>query len=280
MNNLITIDLEDYYHVSGLQDVAPREKWNDFSGRIEIGANIILEALDGVKATFFVLGWVAKKYPDLVKKISAAGHEIATHGCNHSLIDSLTRKEFLEDLRKAKCGLEDLSGKPVKGHRAPSFSVTDKTPWAFEAIAEAGLIYDSSVFPVKRRRGGISGSSLEPYLVETSFGSVIEFPLTVFDFCKRKFPAAGGGFFRLYPYCLTAKIIQAVNRSGRPAVIYLHPWEFDSDQPKLKSRLSRNGFNHYIGLKTTIKKFRKLIRDFSLISMEDYINANNCWKDN
>lgn len=271
MINLLTIDLEDYYHVSGMADIAPFEKWDSVESRIEKNVDILLEALGETKATFFVLGWVAEKYPGLIRKIVESGHEIASHGRNHKLITQMTKEEFSNDLEASIKLLEDLTGKPIIGYRAPSFSITEQTLWAFEVMANQGLKYDSSIYPIKRRRGGVAKAELKPFILKTSSGEITEFPLTVWSLLGKKIPVGGGGFFRLYPYWMTKSLIKNINSAGRPAIVYLHPWEFDFRQPHLKSIFSRNGFNHYIGLKSTSEKLRKLLLDFKFTTIKDYL---------
>ena len=272
MINLLTVDLEDYYHVSGMADVAPIEKWDDFKSRIENNVDVLLETLGETKATFFVLGWVAEKYPCLIRKISGSGHEIASHGRNHRLITQMSKEEFTTDLELSIKTLEDLTGNSIIGYRAPSFSITDQTSWAFEIMANQGLKYDSSVFPKKRRRGGMARAELKPYVIETSSGRIVEFPLTVCSFIRKKLPVGGGGFFRLYPYWMTRAMIKSINSSSRPTIVYIHPWELDARQPRLKSLISRDGFNHYIGLRSTVKKLRKLLLDFKFTTIKEYLS--------
>lgn len=271
MINLLTIDLEEYFQVSGLSDVAQKENWGGFDSRVEDNVSKLTDILGETKATFFVLGWIAKKFPELVRKISDAGHEIASHGKDHRLINSMTEKEFSADLSDSIKLLEDLTDMPVLGFRAPSFSITEDTFWAFEAMAGLGMKYDSSVFPVKRRRGGIEGTEKKLYKIKTSKGSIIEFPLPVWNFFGKNIPFGGGGFLRMYPYWLTKTITKNINEQGRSAVVYLHPWEIDPLQPRLKNKLTRNGFNHYVGLKTTIKKLQKMLEDFKFTSIRDYL---------
>lgn len=271
MINLLTIDLEDYYHVSGMADIAPIEKWDDFESRIENNVDILLEAIGETKATFFILGWVAEKNPGLIKKIAELGHEIACHGMNHRLITQMTKEEFADDLESSIKFLEDLTGEPIIGYRAPSFSLNEQTLWAFEVMANQGLKYDSSIFPKKRRRGGMIRSELKPYIIETSSGNIVEFPLAVRSFIRKKLPVGGGGFFRLYPYWMTKSLIKSINSAGRPVIVYLHPWEIDIAQPRLKSLFSFDGFNHYVGLKSTSMKLQKLLSDFKFMRIKDYL---------
>jgi polysaccharide deacetylase family protein (PEP-CTERM system associated) len=269
MINFLTIDVEEYFQVSGLSDVAPREKWENFESRIEQGVELLLNLLKDTKATFFVLGWIAGRKPELIKKISNLGHEVATHGMDHKLVTSMSREEFKDDVNASIRLLEDLTRKPVIGHRAPSFSITEKSQWALDILAQSGLKYDSSVFPLRRRRGGWSGAEEMPYRALTACGEILEFPLPVWDFLGKRIPAVGGGFFRLYPYWMTKNILRKINSAGRPAVFYLHPWEIDAGQPRLKSRLTRDGFNHYVGLKTSCDKLKRLLADFQFTSIQD-----------
>ncbi|TKJ41138.1 polysaccharide deacetylase [candidate division LCP-89 bacterium B3_LCP] len=273
MKNLLTIDLEDYYQTSGMSDLAPIARWSEFEKRIEPNVECVLEVLGDVKATFFVLGWEAQRHPQLIRKIFERGHEIATHGEYHRLITSLSRDEFTSDLKSAIEFLEDTTGDKVLGHRAPSFSITDETPWAFEVMTELGLKYDSSVFPVKRKRGGIEGVQRTPYDINCTTGKITEYPLAVMDFVGRKLPVAGGGFFRIYPYWLTKRAITDLNDKSIPAVVYLHPWELDPQQPKLKSFFDRSGFNQYVGLNSTKKKLKQLLMDFEFTTIKDHLNT-------
>jgi polysaccharide deacetylase family protein (PEP-CTERM system associated) len=271
IENFLTVDLEDYYQVSGMADVAPIGTWGDFESRIEGSVERLLEALGSVKATFFVLGWQAERRPEIVRRIDRAGHEIATHGRLHRLVTSLSREEFREDISAGVRTLEDLIGKAVFGHRAPSFSVTDQTPWVFEVLVELGLRYDSSVVPARRSRGGMPGAGTRPYVIDTPAGPLLEFPVCVWKIAGCMVPAAGGGFLRTYPYWLTTRIIRRMNAAGVPAVVYVHPWEADPGQPRLKSQWTRDGFKHYVGLRTTRGKVRRLSMDFKWRRMGDAI---------
>jgi len=274
MKNLLTIDVEDYYQVSGLSDLAPYSKWDDFTSRIESSLEVILSALSSIKATFFILGYEAEKRPQLVKRISALGHNTASHGKSHRLIYNMSPQEFKAELSDSIKRLEDLTGKAVLGYRAPSFSIIAETMWAFEVMAELGLKYDSSIVPVTRRRGGIPGAEEKPFYIDTPSGKILEFPLPVTVFLGKKIPVAGGGFFRFYPYYFTQKAISKTNNQGLPVTVYLHPWEFDPLQPRLRSFFNPNGFKHYYNLNRTLNKFRRLLKDFQFISMEEYIAVN------
>ena len=275
MRNFLTIDVEDYYQVSGLSDVSPFADWINRESRSERNVDILLETLDNIKGTFFMLGWEAERNPHLIKKIIGGGHEIASHGYSHRMLSEITRDEFRSDLHRSIKYLEDLSGGSILGYRAPSFSITNENLWTFEVMAESGIKYDSSVVPVKRRRGGIAGAETRPYAIATSYGDLWEFPLAVADVKGKKIPLAGGGFFRLFPYRFTKRKIEELNAQGIPVVVYLHPWEFDPQQPRLKSFFSRNGFNHYVNISKTLSKFKRLIKDFEFTCFREYIDSNN-----
>jgi polysaccharide deacetylase family protein (PEP-CTERM system associated) len=271
MKNFLSVDVEDYYQVTGLSDIAPISKWDHFASRIEGNLDLILELLGDIKATFFVLGWEAEHRPQLIKKIASKGHEIAIHGRKHINITAMTKEEFAIDINSTIKLLEDLSGNKIIGHRAPSFSITKDTPWVFEVLAQLGVKYDSSVFPVKRLRGGIEGVERKPFKIDTRCGELWEFPLSIVEVFKKKIPVAGGGFFRIYPYWFTKWAINSLNNSNIPAVVYIHPWEFDPEQPKLKSSFSQNGFKHYVNLRSTRQKFKKLLNDYNFITFKDYL---------
>ncbi|MBC8278839.1 MAG: DUF3473 domain-containing protein [FCB group bacterium] len=274
VSNILSIDWEDYYHATGFADAAPYHRWDRFASRIEFSLDMILEALENQSATFFILGWEAEQRPQLIKRISDAGHEIATHGRYHRLLTSMTPEEFRNDIESCKKRLEDITGKPVLGHRAPSFSITGENEWVFEELAKQGFKYDSSVYPVKRSRGGMEGTSFYPHKVATSAGSIREFPLATVKIAGKRIPAAGGGFFRMYPYILTKYAITRNNAAGIPVVVYLHPWEFDYLQPRLKSIFTSNGFKHYVNIRRNFRKFTKLLRDFEFISFRDYLECS------
>ncbi|MBL7191974.1 DUF3473 domain-containing protein [bacterium] len=275
MKNFLAIDVEDYYQVSGMADVSLFEKWESQESRTERNLEVILCAMGDVKGTFFVLGWEAEKRPQLVKMICRQGHETATHGYSHRSINDMTRANFKAELERSVKLLEDLSGHKILGHRAPSFSITCDNLWAFEVMTELGLRYDSSVVPIKRRRGGIKGAERTPYIVHTESGELQEFPMAVTEIAGRKIPVAGGGFFRLFPYWFTRNAILRLNSLCIPVVVYLHPWEFDPGQPRLKSFYSRNGFNHYVNLSGVLAKFKRLLNDFEFISFSEYLQSKN-----
>jgi polysaccharide deacetylase family protein (PEP-CTERM system associated) len=273
MNNVLTIDLEDYYHVSAFADQVDVEHWDTFKSRIENNTARLLRLLEsgGQKATFFVLGWVAQKYPGLVREIARCGHEIASHSYKHRLVYTMTQQEFYEDTLQAKKLLEDASGTPVRGYRAPSFSITRNSLWAFQILAELGFTYDSSVFPIRHPNYGMPQAPRFPFTIQTASGPILEFPLPTLQMGSMRVPFAGGAYFRLLPYWYTRWAIQFLNTNeNRPACIYLHPWELDSEQPRMSGSLSAQ-FRHYLGLRSLAAKFRRLLNDFDFQSLETVI---------
>ena len=217
-----------------------------------------------MKATFFFLGWVAERLPALVKDVAARGHEVASHGFGHELVYRLTPDEFRNDVRRTKALLEDLTGAPVVGYRAPSFSITAESLWAVDILSEEGYRYDSSVFPINfHDRYGLSEYGEQPF---TWPCGLRELPLAVARVARVNLPAAGGGYFRLFPYALTRTLLRSINSRGEGFVFYMHPWEFDPDQPRVKLSLGHR-FRHYTNLDTTFPKLRQLLRDFEFSSL-------------
>ena len=262
--NAMTIDVEDYFHVSVFDGLVPREKWDQMESRVSANTDRLLQTFDefGVKATFFVLGWVAERFGDLVRRISDAGHEIASHGYAHRLIYDQTATAFREDVRRAKSILEQATGVQVRGFRAPSYSVTPRTLWAIDILIEEGYAYDSSVFPIHHDRYGIPLSPRHPYVLSSRSGSLLEAPASTVRFGPLNFPVGGGGYFRLLPYAWTRRGISRINvTEGRPAIFYLHPWEVDPGQPRLQAGLVSR-FRHYRNLAETERRLHTLLRDF------------------
>ncbi len=276
MKNVLTIDVEDYYMVSAFADVVRFEDWSGFESRVERNTGRLLELLDeyGMKATFFVLGWVAERYPELVKSINAAGHEIACHGYNHRLIYDLTPDQFREDTRRAKRALEDIAGRPVMGYRATSYSIVKRTLWAIDILLEEGFRYDSSIFPIRHDRYGYPEASRFVGMVPgKGTGQLLEIPPSTLHLFGKNLPVAGGGYLRLFPAALTEWSIRTINeKEGQPAVAYVHPWEIDPDQPRLNgSRLSE--FRHYVNLNTTFGKLNRLLKAFRFGPVQDVFAA-------
>lgn len=265
MQNALTVDIEDYYQVSGFESHISFEEWPQHESRVVANTWRILELFHfhQVKATFFVLGWIAEHYPQVVRAIRQEGHEIASHGYRHRLLYNMTREEFLEDTKRSKEILEDLTGVPVVGYRAASYSVIPKTLWALDILHDFGFEYDSSIFPIHHDRYGIPDAPRFPYVHLLSEGrKLLEFPLSTVRLFGRNLPVAGGGYLRLFPYRFIRWGIRHLNETEQaPAIVYLHPWEIDPGQPRIQgSRLSR--FRHYVNLDKTESRLRHLLRDF------------------
>ncbi len=262
--NAMSIDVEDYFHVSVFDGLVPRTEWDRMESRVEANTRRLLDIFDeyGVRSTFFVLGWVGERFPGLVQEIAARRHEIASHGYAHRLIYDQTPEAFRQDVRRARQVLEQASGCRVVGYRAPSYSITPRSLWALDVLVEEGYEYDSSIFPIRHDRYGIPVSARKPYRVERSAGTLIEVPGSTTRLGPLNLPVAGGGYFRLLPYWWTQWGISRVNEiERRPAVFYLHPWEIDPDQPRLPAgRLGR--FRHYRNLQHTEARLRRLLTDF------------------
>jgi polysaccharide deacetylase family protein (PEP-CTERM system associated) len=266
--NALTIDFEDWHQ--GLE--IPPSGWQGLEDRIAFSGRRILELLSeaGKRATFFVLGHLAERHPGLIREVASEGHEIGTHGYSHTLVYKLQPNEFRADVERSTSFLEDLTGKPVLGHRAPFFSITNKATWAFEILAELGIRYDSSVFPVRNYRYGIREAPRWPYEIECRTGTLSEFPVSTWAMRRWQLPVAGGAYFRLYPYALTRAAFRAINREGHPAVFYLHPWEVDPGQPRLDLP-RRISVPHYWRLAATEGRFRRLLQDFSFAPMAEVL---------
>jgi polysaccharide deacetylase family protein (PEP-CTERM system associated) len=262
MRNALTVDLEDYYHVTAFADRVSPDEWGSYASRVESNTQHLLDLFAACRcsATFFTLGWVAERYSALLRGIIEVGHEIACHSHSHRLVYSLSREEFREDTRKAKCALEDACGRAVVGYRAPSFSITSESLWAFEILAELGFRYDSSVFPVRHPNYGIPRSPRFPYVVQTPAGDVVEFPLATLAVNGRRSPFGGGAYLRFLPEWYTRWAIGYVNsKEAIPVCVYLHPWEIDPHQPKMRGSLLAR-IRHYVGLGTTERKLTNLLR--------------------
>jgi polysaccharide deacetylase family protein (PEP-CTERM system associated) len=270
LTNALTIDFEDWYQ--GLE--IPHTEWAGFEDRIPEVGRRLLRILDetGTKATFFVLGYVADQHPDLVREIHAAGHEIGTHGQHHTLIYRQTPELFREEITRAVHRLEDLTGGPVLGHRAPYFSITKDSLWALDTIAQLGVRYDSSIFPVVNYRYGIADAPRWPYSIEAGAHTLEEFPITTWGVLGKNLPVAGGAYFRIYPYALTKRAFRSINSAGRPAVFYLHPWELDPEHPRIPLP-RRIALTHYFNLGATERRLRRLLRDFRFAPMNQVLNV-------
>jgi polysaccharide deacetylase family protein (PEP-CTERM system associated) len=268
--NLLTFDIEDWFHTSALRHFIDEKRWDSLESRAISNVRLILELLAGhqTRATFFILGWMAERYPRLMQEIDQAGHEIASHGYRHRLIYELDRDTFREYVRRSKKLLEDLTGKPVLGYRATSFSIVKDTLWALDILRESGFMYDASMFPVRHDIYGIDGFPRFPFVLENG---LIEIPASTLRLGGRNLPMAGGGYLRLYPYWVTKKGIQSLNRSGYPAVVYLHPWELDPDCPRVANADGLTRFRQYVNLHKTKPRLKRLLADFHFTPVSDYI---------
>jgi polysaccharide deacetylase family protein (PEP-CTERM system associated) len=272
--NAMTVDVEDYFHVQALSGAIRRDQWDEMPYRADQSTRRLLQlfADRGVKATFFVLGWVAHKDPGLVREIAAAGHEIACHGWSHRLVYDQTVDDFRSETIASKALLEDLIGHEVSGYRAASYSITGRSLWALDVLIEAGFQYDSSIFPVRHDTYGIPGSSPHPGPVSAPSGKqILEFPLSTVDLLGTRLPIAGGGYFRLLPYMFTEAGLRSVNvRQRQPFVFYLHPWEIDPGQPRINCGwLSR--FRHYTNLDVCETRLARLLDKFHFTTMREVL---------
>ncbi|MGC3961853.1 MAG: DUF3473 domain-containing protein [Rhodocyclaceae bacterium] len=260
--NALTIDVEDYFQVSALAPHFPRAQWDDQECRVERNVDRILALLHeyGAKSTFFTLGWVAERYPKLVRLIVMEGHEVASHGYGHERASDQTREAFLADVQLAKAVLEDIAGVEVRGYRAPSFSFSARNPWAHDCLREAGYRYSSSVYPVRHDHYGQPDAPRFPFVHDSG---LIEIPISTVRAFGRNWPAGGGGYFRLLPYAMSRWCIQRVNEDDdRPAIFYFHPWEIDPEQPRVTDADARSKFRHYINLDKTEARLSRLLTDF------------------
>jgi polysaccharide deacetylase family protein (PEP-CTERM system associated) len=262
MKNALTIDVEEFFQVHALTKAVKVEEWDGFAGSVEENTAVILEILERkrVKATFFCLGWIAERHNGLIKRLSDCGHEIASHGYAHQVIYSQTPESFREDVSKSKDIIEGITGRPVLGYRAPTYSITEKTLWALDILEELGFVYDSSIFPVHHDNYGIPSAPRFPYRIEDR--KIAEFPISTVKLGSLNFPIAGGGYFRLFPYLLTKMGLKSVEREGMPFIFYLHPWEFNPDTPKVAGLSALSRFRTYVNLARTKPRFERLVSDF------------------
>jgi polysaccharide deacetylase family protein (PEP-CTERM system associated) len=260
--NAITIDVEDYFQVSAFAPYITRSKWEEQPQRVEQNIDRTLEILEdaGVHATFFTLGWIANRYPEMIRRIVAQGHELASHGYAHERASSLQRDAFFADVAQAKSVLEDVAAIKVRGYRAPSFSIGKGNLWAYECLAEAGYDYSSSVYPIRHDH---YGSPDAPRFTHSANARLLEVPITTARLFRQNWPAGGGGYFRLMPYTVSRWLIQRVNvQDGESVIFYFHPWEIDPDQPRVNGVDAKTRFRHYVNLHRTAQRLRLLLRDF------------------
>lgn len=257
-----TVDVEEYFQVSALEPYAPRSTWESIPSRIDVGMRILLDLLAqrSTQGTFFVLGWVAKHHPQLVREIAAAGHEVASHGWGHERVPTLSQREFRQSVRDSKAALEDLAGVPVLGYRAPSFSILRGGEWALDILIEEGYRYDSSLVPSTRGDYGYAGGEPDPHCLVRPAGSLEEVPPSTLRIANRIQPMGGGAYFRIFPL-LVRTTLRDCERRGIPGTFYIHPWELDPEQPVYSVPL-RTRIRHYWGLRSTTDRLRKLLEDF------------------
>jgi polysaccharide deacetylase family protein (PEP-CTERM system associated) len=274
MWNILTIDVEDYFMVSGFADTISFDDWPHYESRVENNTMRLLDILDEyeVKATFFALGWIAEQNPGLIRRIRSYGHEIACHGYNHRLVYDLSHDEFRKDTRMAKASLEDAAGSAVVGYRATSYSVVKRSLWALDVLMEEGFLYDSSIYPIHHDRYGYPEFERFPTTIRNGEQAILEIPLSTVRLFGHNVPLASGGYFRLFPSWLTKWGIQKLNSNYKqPAIVCLHPWELDRGQPRLSGSLLSE-FRHYINIGRTEAKLRQLLDHFSFRSVTDAFN--------
>lgn len=272
--NAMTVDVEDYFQVSAFERYIARDDWDNLSCRVETNTNRILDlfAEKDAKATFFILGWVAERYPQLVRRIVDEGHELASHGYDHTRVTRQTPDEFKEDVTKTKALLEELSGQPIKGYRAASYSINKSNLWALDILAETDHIYSSSIYPIKHDLYGIPDAPRFRYSPRGEAG-IPELPVTTVEVLGKKFPCGGGGFFRLYPYAVSKWAINRVNSGdNQPSIFYFHPWEIDLEQPVQRDISYKTSFRHYLNLSKMESRLSVLLEDFTWQRMDQVFN--------
>lgn len=268
--NVVSVDVEDYFHAETFSSVVDRARWDGYASRVEVNTRRLLELLGSlnVHGTFFVLGWVADRFPGLVRDIAAGGHELACHSYWHRLIYKLEPAEFREDTRRAKDVIEQVAGQPVYGYRAPTYSIIDRSIWALEVLAELGFQYDSSIYPIRHDRYGMPGAPRVPFRFQTPSGPMTEFPITTFQLAGHNMPVGGGGYLRLLPQFYTHLGLRRVQKEGVPIVVYIHPWEVDPEQPTLPVSLSSR-LRHYTNLSRTFDRFQRVLQEGSYTSFRE-----------
>lgn len=275
IQNAMTVDVEDYFHVSAFARSIKQKDWDDHQLRVVNNTVRLLDLFDQyqLKATFFILGWVAERKRDLVLEIAKRGHEVACHGYSHQLVYNQTPDEFRKETELAKNILEDITQQPVLGYRAASYSITEKSQWALDILAETGFVYDSSIFPVRHDRYGMPNTPEHPYRLTTPNGNnIVEFPLSTVKIINYKLPIAGGGYFRLYPYWVSKMGLKSINHQQKQFIFYLHPWEIDPQQPKISaSWFSR--FRHYNNLDKCEDRLKQLMTDFKFGTTWSVLNS-------
>lgn len=277
--NALTVDVEDYFQVNAFADRIAPDSWGGYPLRVGDNTRLILDLFDrfAVTGTFFVLGWVAERLPALVREIHRRGHEIACHGYGHQRLDLLGPERARDDIRRAKDLLEDLTGQPVAGYRAPTYSITRRTPWALDLLVELGFRYDSSIFPVRHDVYGMPDAPRFPHAIRRPAGEIMEFPPSTVDVglgaLRLRVPVAGGGYLRLFPTSFIQRAFEAINRNeGQPVVLYFHPWELDPRQPRIRAGW-KSRFRHYVNLGRTEAKIGQLIGRLAFARMDSVLSG-------
>jgi len=275
--NAFTVDVEDYFQVTAFEEDIPRSSWPDYSSRVVENTQRLLDLLaqHRVRGTFFILGWVAEKFPQLVREIHAAGHEVGSHSYWHRLVYQQTPGEFRKDLRRSRDVLTDILGEDVTCYRAPTFSITGRSWWALEILVEEGFTVDSSIFPVRHDRYGVPDGNPDIHEIETASGPITEFPPSTYRCLGRNLPVAGGGYFRLMPLHWTLHCVLRINEdASRPFMFYTHPWEIDGRQPKLSAGTRLSRFRHRVNLNHTAGRLHQLLARFPFGRMDHVIVAH------
>ena len=273
VQNALTVDVEDYFQVTNFASFIDSNSWDGYPSRVEKNTSDLLSTFDryGVRVTFFILGWVAERHPELVKRIHREGHEVACHGYGHQLVYELGEERFQQDIHRAKKILEDICGSPVLGYRAPSYSIVNSSKWALDVLIQEGFSYDSSIFPTHHPRYGIPDAPRHHHEIKRKKGVIEEFPPSTVPIGKWNLPIAGGGYFRLFPYFFTKWGANRLNGRREDFIFYLHPWEIDPGQPRFREASSLSRFRHYVNLKTTQSKLERLLQDFQFAPLKDYL---------
>jgi polysaccharide deacetylase family protein (PEP-CTERM system associated) len=273
--NVVSVDVEDYFHAEVFSEVVERSRWDSYTSRVEVNTRRLLELLAtfDVHGTFFILGWVAERFPSLVREIAANGHELACHSYWHRLIYKLSPRDFRDDTLRAKNVIEQISGQAVNGYRAPTYSIVDDSVWALEILAELGFSYDSSIYPIRHDRYGMPWTPRMPFRFETPCGPITEFPITTFRLRGQNMPVGGGGYLRLLPMLYTQLGLKQVRKEGLPIVIYIHPWEIDPEQPRLPIKLTSR-LRHYTNLARMYERFTNVLQEASYTSFRESGLAN------
>ncbi|MFY9398083.1 MAG: XrtA system polysaccharide deacetylase [Desulfomonilia bacterium] len=273
MRHALTIDVEEYFQVHAFSDVIPTGSWESCPSAVVENTGRILDLLDerGLTATFFCLGWIAERNPELIRSIHSRGHEVACHGYLHQVISLQGPSGFREDVTRAKGVLEDCIGEPVIGYRAPTYSITGKTLWALGILEELGFRYDSSIFPIHHDNYGIPDAPRVPHRLADS--TLVEFPISTLRVGKLNLPVSGGGYFRLLPYPVTRFALKNIQREGIPFIFYIHPWELNPDTPRVREATFLSRFRTYTGIERSIAKFRRLLQDFSFTTVREVLRA-------